>query len=65
MRARELAGSGEYQNWHGIEAALRRGGFAVPDDRLFRDQLDLACQRATGKSAYGEEFSTPPRDRPK
>jgi hypothetical protein len=53
QRARELAGSGDYRNWHEVEAILRREGFgAVPDDRFFRDELDVICQRATGKPAY-------------
>jgi len=49
MRARELAASGEYENWHMIDGALCRAGLRVPDDQLFREELDLACQRATGK----------------
>jgi hypothetical protein len=57
QRARELAKSGKYQNWHTIEAQLRfredwyeaRGAL---DNNLLRDELDVLCQRATGKPAY-------------
>jgi len=64
MRARELAASGKHQNWHGIEAELRiKENLAVPDDRLFREELDLACQRATDKPAYGGDFMTPSWER--
>lgn len=64
MRARELAASGEHENWHTIEAVLHlKEGLAVPDDELFREELDLACQKATGKPAYGNEFMKPSSER--
>jgi hypothetical protein len=56
-RARELAESGECQNYFFIEPILRREGLlGVPDNKLFREALDLACQRATGKPAYAGKF---------
>ena len=69
QRARELAASGEHHNCHTIEAVLRvREGFpearAVLDNQLLREELDLACQRVTGKPAYGGDFVKPSWERP-
>lgn len=68
-KARELAETGEYQNWHGIEAQLRlREGWpealTVLDNNLLREELDVACQRATGKPAYAT-FLVPSWERPR
>jgi hypothetical protein len=57
QRARELAESGQYRNWHEIEAQLRlREDWPEARDLLdstfIRDELDVLCQRATGKPAY-------------
>lgn len=69
-RARELAETGNYHNWHGIEAALRvKEGWhearSVLDSDILREELDVTCQRATGEPAYGETFLVPSWERPR
>jgi hypothetical protein len=69
-RARELAATGDYHNWLGIEAALRfKEGWpearGVLDSNILREELDVACQRATGKPAYGDTFLVPSWERPR
>jgi hypothetical protein len=68
-RARELAETGEYQNWLAIEAQLRlREGQPEArtflDNNLLREEMDVACQRATGKPAYAT-FLVPSWERPR
>jgi len=47
-KARELALSRQYKNWHSIEIALRAEGHtrarAVLDDHFLRKELDALCQ---------------------
>lgn len=50
-RARELAGSGNFHNWLGIEQYLRLEEFCpearhVLDNELTREELDRLCKQA-------------------
>ncbi|HEX8573065.1 MAG TPA: hypothetical protein VF759_09965 [Allosphingosinicella sp.] len=53
QRAREMAATGEYRNWHHIEVHLRSDGYpearSVLDDSFIRRELDEACK---GRSIY-------------
>jgi hypothetical protein len=69
-RASELAATGDYQNWHEIETALRfmegwHEARDVLDSHIVRELLDVTCQRATGKPAYGDTFLVPSWERPR
>jgi len=60
-RAWELAETGQYANWLFVEIALRQEGHheapGVLDKESERYLLDVMCERATGKPAWGDKFT--------
>jgi hypothetical protein len=58
-RAKELAKTGNYGSWLDVEMALRREGLAeargLLDSRIERHSLDVICEHATGKPAWGSQ----------